>query len=126
MRCPKCDSEFETFTEQSISIRRCTGCRGIWLDALEPLDRTKINASVGIDSGNRKTGRRYNETHNIDCPRCAVKMLTVTDSIQTHIEFESCPACAGCFFDAGELKDLTELTLVERLKAMLDRLLPIR
>jgi len=53
-------------------------------------------------------------------------MLTVTDTTQFHIEFESCPSCSGTFYDAGEFKDLSELTVVERLRKALDDLLLVR
>jgi len=126
LRCPKCDSEFESFTQQSSTANRCTGCGGIWLDALEPADGKQIKASGRIDSGDKQLGKKLNEMRNIQCPRCGVRMLTVTDTTQFHIEFEICPSCSGTFYDAGEFKDLSELTVVERLRKVLDDLLLVR
>jgi Transcription factor zinc-finger len=35
LRCPKCEATLETIAFQAIQVERCTGCRGIWLDAGE-------------------------------------------------------------------------------------------
>ncbi len=46
-------------------------------------------------------------------------MLRIADKTQFHIEYEFCPSCSGTFFDAGEFKDLSELTFIERRKKSL-------
>ena len=35
MRCPKCGEKLEEVTFQEVLVDRCTGCKGIWLDAGE-------------------------------------------------------------------------------------------
>ncbi|NOT53475.1 MAG: zf-TFIIB domain-containing protein [Deltaproteobacteria bacterium] len=35
LRCPKCEATLEDMAFQEIQVERCTGCRGIWLDAGE-------------------------------------------------------------------------------------------
>lgn len=126
MRCPKCESEFETVTFADVEVDRCSGCGAIWFDAREKERLQKLENARSIDVGDKRVGRQYNEIRNIECPRCGVSMLTMVDATQFHIEFESCPSCYGTFFDAGEFKDLTELTLLERIRKILDLSLSIR
>jgi len=45
-----------------------------------------------------------------------IKMLRMVDPQQPHIWFEQCPTCYGRFFDAGELKDLSEHTISDFFK----------
>lgn len=126
MQCPKCGSEFAHFTHEAVSVDRCGGCGGLWIDALELIDRERIKAYARIDTGSKRVGKSYNAVRNIECPKCAVKMLTMADRTQSHIEFESCPSCSGSFFDAGEFKDLSVLSIVERCRKTLNELLPVR
>ncbi len=126
MRCPKCGSDFETFTHENVEVDRCNQCGGIWFDAAEKKNLEQIDDAAIIDSGDRRVGKKYNEMRNINCPKCDVAMYRVADKTQFHIEYESCPACYGTFFDAGEFKDLNELTAVERFKKMVDIWLAVR
>ena len=126
MQCPKCRSEFETLRHEGIEVDRCPGCGGIWFDALE---KERLASSAGgaeLDAGDPRVGRRYNDMTNIQCPRCEVKMFRMTDHTQFHIEYESCPTCYGTFFDAGEFKDLSRLTLAERLRKIVDIWIAVR
>ena len=126
MRCPKCESQFETITYENVEVDRCAGCGGIWFDALEKEDLQQIKEAGSIDSGDKRVGKKHNDMRNINCPKCEVKMLRVADKTQFHIEYEYCPTCFGTFFDAGEFKDLSELTVVERFKKMVDIWLAVR
>ena len=57
-----------------------------------------------------------NEKWKVKCPKCDVRMLPVRDEKQPHIQLETCPACHGNFFDAGEFKDFCEETFMDRIK----------
>lgn len=46
MRCPKCGEKLEEVTFQDISVDRCTGCSGVWLDPGE-LERVTSRESEG-------------------------------------------------------------------------------
>jgi hypothetical protein len=41
-----------------------------------------------------------------------------TDPQQTHIWYESCTDCQGSFFDAGEFRDLSQLTITDFFKRL--------
>jgi len=122
MQCPKCNSAFETIAFEYIEVERCTNCKGIWFKHLEKEDLKQIEGSESIDIGDEQVGKEYNQMREINCPRCDVKMLPMVDKDQFHIKYESCPSCFGTFLDAGEFKDHTEHTMLERFKQMIDTL----
>ncbi len=43
-------------------------------------------------------------------------MVRVVDPQQRHIWYETCGSCHGSFLDAGELLDLSELTIADFFK----------
>jgi Zn-finger nucleic acid-binding protein len=120
MQCPKCEAELEAVTYAHVEVDRCTVCRGIWFDRLEKEDLTKFRGSDSIDIGDIQIGKEQDQLRDINCPRCDVKMLSMIDKDQFHISYESCPNCYGTFFDAGEFKDYSEHTIIERFKQMVD------
>lgn len=110
----------------SIVIDRCAGCGGIWFDALElrnvlreksavkfldtgPLDQRPANASIGRALG------------GMVCPRDGATLKRAADLQQTHIVMDYCPQCAGCLLDAGELTDLSEFTIGEKIRGLLGK-----
>jgi len=122
MKCPKCQSQFETITFQEIEVDRCLGCRGLWFDMLEKEDLVRIEGSEAIDIGSDQVGKKYRDMEDVKCPHCKVEMLPMVDKDQFHIKYESCPICYGTFFDAGEFRDLKENSVLERFMHMLQTL----
>ena len=108
MQCPKCKAEFEAVMFNGVEVDRCRGCKGIWFDMLEKEDLVAISGSESIDTGDAKTGEKYNDLTNVSCPHCEIPMITMIDKDQHHIQFECCPTCFGTFFDAGEFTDLKD------------------
>jgi len=122
MKCPKCQSQFETITFQEIEVDRCLGCQGLWFDLLEKEDLVHIEGSEAIDIGSDQVGKKYRDMEDVKCPHCKVEMLPMVDKDQFHIKYESCPICYGTFFDAGEFRDLKENSVLERFMHMLQTL----
>ncbi len=122
--CPKDAEPMERITLGTVAIDRCPSCGGVWLDRgeLDALRRTMLKdehrATLDAldDLGTKEPDAR---PQPLLCPRDHTRMSTHRHHHQHHIEFDTCTKCGGMFFDAGELSDLTEFTLVERLKAML-------
>lgn len=115
MHCPKCHGKFEHVETPLGIIERCTTCKGLWFDALEHKDIKDI-AKV-VDTGDKELGEFYSEITDINCPVCPnTKMISMVDSKQTHIEFESCPKCSGRFYDAGEYIDFATISFKDLLK----------
>lgn len=122
MDCPKCGSPFEAIEFNEVVVDRCTRCRGLWFDMLEKEDLLKMEGAESIDIGDPEEGARFDSFRNAQCPKCKIRMVHMADKDQFHIHYECCPRCFGCYLDAGEFKDLKELTLVERFTQMLETL----
>jgi Zn-finger nucleic acid-binding protein len=112
-------------TPLEVTLDRCSTCGGIWLDAGE-LDKLTQHdpdlrlEAVKIDSGSAHRPRtRTNSAAPRQCPRDGTLLVTTEHKQQFHVMIDRCTSCHGIFLDAGELKDLSEFTLKERLRAML-------
>jgi Zn-finger nucleic acid-binding protein len=55
---------------------------------------------------------------DLHCPRDRSPLINIVDLKQEHIEQNACTVCGGILLDAGELRDLSEFTLSERVKAV--------
>ena len=119
LHCPKCQGTLEQVVYASIEVDRCTDCQGIWFDSLEAQNLKEIKGSESIDVGNPNTGKKFNETRDIKCPKCQTKMTKMVDLNQSHIFYEKCPVCYGIWFDAGEFKDYKQETAFEMIKNLL-------
>lgn len=116
MNCPKCHESMKEKQHKEVEYEQCRNCGGLWFDALEAEELVEIKGAADIDTGDPKTGAKYNKIYEIKCPACSAAMLPVHDVEQPHIKLESCPACHGTFFDAGEFKDFCEETFMDRVK----------
>lgn len=117
MNCPKCNAAMETVRVESIEVDRCTGCKGLFFDAMEAERLRKIRGSESIDIGDASVGQAQNTNDRIRCPRDTTPMLRIVDPKQPHLWLESCPVCNGMFFDAGEFRDWKEETLADLVKS---------
>lgn len=118
MKCPKCDGEFERSQYGAkIIVQRCQGCGGILTDpkTLEFM-RKEWMAEVMIDRGKTSVGRQMNKLDQVPCPSCSKPMGKIFDDEQPHVWLESCKDCDLLFLDAGELTDLSKLTLFDKVR----------
>lgn len=116
MKCPKCSYEMKTTSYKDVEYDQCKNCGGLWFDALEAEELAEVKDAAGIDTGDAKQGAESNKNRIIDCPRCNVRLSKVHDKEQPHIQLETCAACKGTFFDAGEFKDFCEETFMDRVR----------
>ena len=91
---------------EGVEVDRCSGCQGLWFDALEDRELRNRQGAERIDTGSKETGATHNTTGKIKCPRDGAAMIRMVDRQQPHIWYESCSSCFGTFFDAGEFRDL--------------------
>ncbi len=119
IRCPKCRADMEQVDFDDTEIDRCTTCSGIWFDAGELEIFRDKKAAAAIDTGDAKVGKESNRIDQYPCPRCSGEMVKVVDPQQTHIWYETCSACSGSFLDAGELIDLSKITISDFFKGLL-------
>jgi len=107
-----------TVTVGEYEVDRCTGCGGLWFDLREHEHIAESKAAAAsLDTGDPRVGAIQNQTRDIQCPACHVKMLKLSVANQPHIKYESCPVCYGAFFDAGEFKDYASRTLAEQVSS---------
>jgi len=111
MRCPKCYYTMQQVDYEGIEVDRCSSCGGIWFDAGEAEVLRHSKAAAVIDTGSAAEGKAFNMIDQYRCPRCGGAMERRVDSRQKHIWYEACADCAGSFFDAGEFRDLAQLTI---------------
>lgn len=118
IKCPKCGADMARHTHGSLTIDRCQTCSGLWLDALELqrlLERPQTPRAV--DTGAPRTGSPPSP-RRLQCPRDKSPLIAMSDPMQRHVRYEQCSVCGGLFLDAGELRDLSELTLRERIRTI--------
>lgn len=116
MKCPKCEATMEEHTlstlSGSVTIDRCTNCKGMWFDLGEAEQLKDKWMSDYIDSGDPLVGKKQNKIRDINCPRCGKQMDKLSDPVQSHIQYEAC-AEHGMYFDAGEFTDYKYETLMD-------------
>lgn len=119
MQCPKCSGTLQVVVQDSIEIDRCDHCGGLWFDMLE-LDRLRRSGSVAaLDTGDPGVGADLNRQARVNCPRCNTLMIPMVDLRQSHIWYESCGVCFGKWFDAGEIKDLSQETVFDFFRGLM-------
>lgn len=121
MDCPKCGHAMEQVVYADIEVDRCTLCQGLWFDMLEHEQLKGIRGAEAIDTGDREVGAVFNRDDRICCPRCGGRMIRMVDPAQPHIWYESCGACHGVFFDAGEFTDFKRHTVADLFRRLLAR-----
>jgi len=119
MRCPKCRCDMEEVEIDSTIVDRCTSCSGIWFDEGEAEVLRNRESATEIDTGTAETGKKYNVIDDYRCPRCGGQMDKMVDSKQQHIWYETCVDCNGSFFDAGEFRDLAQVTISDFFKRLI-------
>jgi len=115
--------EMEKLRIGPVTIDRCPKSGAIWLD------KGELAALAALDAHDRGLIKRLDQPRPgvvkrsgrgpLKSPRSGLVMMVVNDPKQKHVEFEVDPESGGCFFDAGELADLTEYSFVERIRAVL-------
>jgi Zn-finger nucleic acid-binding protein len=106
----------ETVAHAGIEVERCPDCGGLWLDMGEREQLKTAPGAEALDTGDTTIGQRMNMMGRIRCPVCGAHMIRMVDNQQPHIWYESCPACYGVFFDAGEFKDYVEENIFDFFK----------
>ncbi len=120
IRCPKCSTIMEKVqAAPNLEVEHCGRCGAMWFDPYELESVLKSGGGVigEVDYG---AARTYDsKIHGADlreCPRDHQVLLQIPDPRQPHVAIDLCKKCGGVLLDAGELKDLSEFTLAERLR----------
>lgn len=124
--CPSDGSLMERIPIAGIEADRCPVCGSLWLDGRELERILDIPGAAGtLDAGpSEPDGPRGHLIGAKVCPRDRRTLITIPDPEQPHVTTELCMTCGGVLLDAGELKDLSQLTLRERLRGLVRKLKP--
>lgn len=117
LQCPVCSATMKKVNVEDVVIDRCEKCFGIWLDKGERLKivSSKKTADV-VDIGAAKQIADEDRPEVMHCPRDGSPLERRAHPDQKHVIFEFCPECNGSFFDAGELRDLSRLSISDVVK----------
>jgi Zn-finger nucleic acid-binding protein len=121
LRCPRDGTVMERVTLGTMSVDRCDICRGMWLDLgeLQKLVARPTAAATLDPPMTLASTREMNKSMLVGamvCPRDGETLRERADAKQEHVRVDECPSCKGVFLDAGELRDLSEHTIGEKLK----------
>lgn len=99
----------------NLYVDRCAACGSMWFDAHEMERVVKIDGAVDVVDRKVDTpGRQTWVPGDICCPRDKSPLIHVMDPQQQHVEMHTCGKCSGILLDRGELQDLAEFTIKER------------
>jgi uncharacterized protein len=121
VNCPKCKSSMEIVIFEGIEVDRCTKCKGLFFDSRENERLKSMRGSEIIDSGDPAIGKKNNTIRHVSCPRDGTPMVRMVDPAQSHLWYETCSACGGVYFDAGEFRDYKDRTLFDFIRDVFAR-----
>lgn len=124
INCPHDGQLMERITLRgNLHVDRCAACGAMWFDAHE-LDRLmELEEDVSaVDREVDTPGRRSWVPGGVCCPRDKSGLIRVVDPKQEHVEVYTCGKCSGILLERGELLDLAEFTLKERMVHLFRRL----
>jgi Zn-finger nucleic acid-binding protein len=113
VECPKCQAQLEMVQFEQVEVDRCVRCGGLWFDVLEHEELWGRPGSETIDTGPRWQAAMHDAQEKVFCPADGTLMVRMVNTAQPHLWVESCPACHGTFFDAGEFTEFKQHTIEE-------------
>lgn len=118
LTCPRDGATMEQVAAAGVTVDRCPACGAMWFDRkeLQRLASDKAGARLVDQPLDRPAPEVI--PGDIRCPRDHSRLIPVADRKQAHVEMLSCTSCGGLLLDAGELRDLSEFTLAERIRAL--------
>ena len=97
-KCPKCRA---SLGRKRKGVRRCSGCRGLWVEwgpDFADVQPRVVSALAGIDAS-RGGGSDWS------CVDCDGKLRAI---VRNGVELDICDRCNAIFFDRYELERLDE------------------
>lgn len=102
-----------------VTVDRCAKCGAVWLDKNELERILAAGAASKVDLGPFGRDKPNGPIAPLRCPRDQSLLTEVADARQMHVLIMICSECGGKLLDAGELIDLAQFTVGERIKAVL-------
>jgi len=120
MNCPACSNQLTQTSVASVTLDICKdGCGGLWFDnfELKKFDEPSESAGQALLDTPRDESLVIDYSAKRLCPKCNIPMMRHFSSIKRQVTIDECPACAGVWLDAGELKTIRSLFKTEQEKS---------
>ncbi|NCQ29844.1 MAG: hypothetical protein GW802_20855 [Armatimonadetes bacterium] len=112
--CPRCATPLVDTERDTIALRVCSDCGGVWLDQASVMQMFQhhMNTCGQLDSSSeRREEDLQRRTQPAMCPICKINMqehdfiaqLEAMYNVPTGIHADRCTTCYGMWFDVGEL-----------------------
>lgn len=123
MKCPRCqNTDLAEASFESVSVERCPGCHGLWLEDLE-LETLISRRPKRLIQDDRAHARSYGDDggkQRLNCPRCkGTYLIKLNCRHRPGTIVDSCTVCYGTWLDAGELTKLTRRGVFGWLRGLL-------
>ena len=120
IECPKCYTRMKTIGVDDLHVDQCHRCGGLWINAVSKEQLLADPKAVkSIDTNPSAMGKRQDNITEIKCPHDHSTMIRMSPPQKKQVHYESCTICGGMFFDAGELREMTRVSLGQRLRSLL-------
>lgn len=121
MQCPRCGQvELVRKIVGEVDVDQCQQCQGLWLEVgtLEPLLQKTHDYTRRIVS--KAIGQTPKDS-SLECPACGsgAKMVRLQAPGHPKVTFDGCMVCHGRWLDGGELAELGDPTIFDRLRTRL-------
>ncbi len=118
MKCPACPNQLQQMTVGDVTVDVCKGgCGGIWFDnfELKKFDEPRESAGEALLDIERDKGFVVDLNKKRNCPKCSdIVMMRHFFSVKKQVTVDECPACAGIWLDAGELRQIRSMFNTEQ------------
>ena len=109
--CPRCQQNMNAVVIGGNSVRECTRCEGIWVDAaqLEQIctEREKQSAILSVSTAAQQAVRDVERIKYVPCPVCRQLMNRVNFAQCSGVIVDACKS-HGTWFDKDELRRVVD------------------
>lgn len=121
MKCPRClRPDLVRETVGDFAVDKCPQCQGLWfgvgeLDQVlaQTHDHTRRRVSKPVES--------VNVDSPLECPSCGAgaRLIRIRAPGNTKVVFDGCQVCHGRWLDGGELAQLGDPGVLDRLRTVI-------
>ena len=111
-KCPRTNTSLREIDLGGITVDFSDACGGVFFDNFELQkfdDRTEFLGEYLCEIMANAQNSNINFSERLKCPNCPdIVMMRRGHSPKKLVEIDECPACAGLWFDAGELATIRQ------------------
>ncbi len=119
--CPNCGGAFESIRVAGVTVDRCNGCSGLWMDERE-LEKVLAGDHRALQTKRAEANPATPRSGKLGkCPRCGGTFIQLTN-LRANVKTDSCPVCYGVFLERGELDAFDHPNLAGQVGQLLRKL----